>query len=175
MLCFILSGRAHECMWGNQWTCSMWTSTSLPFSFREWFPYMQRWNLVWEMSRYHAVLQVQEIEGTGWCPCTKWETGLYLHLFCFSLSSLKFIKTGMFPLAEAKSLLFDSQMKKSGGHQLSRTPKGTCQNLCVPEIHSAYFWCELEKGPVHVVSGWDIHDTSFLEVPPPCCGKAPAH
>lgn len=78
---------------------------------------------VWEMSRHHAVLQMQGMEGTGWCPCTKCEIGLYLHLFSFRPYSLKFIRTGMFPLAEAKSLLFGSQMRKSGGHQPSRTPK----------------------------------------------------
>lgn len=50
---------------------------------------------VWEMSRQHAVLQVHEMGGTGRCPCTKWEIGLYIHLFCFRPSSLKYIKTGI--------------------------------------------------------------------------------
>lgn len=95
---------------------------------------------VWEMTRHHAVLQVQEREGTGWCPCTKWEICLYLHLFCFRPYSSKFIKTTMFLLAEAKSLLFDSQVRKSGGHQLVRH----MSKSFVPEIRSANFWYELE-------------------------------
>lgn len=172
MLCFISWGRAHECEQGNQWTCSMWMSTWL-------FPFVSDFLIcggrisVWEMSRHHAVLQMQGMEGTGWCPCTKCEIGLYLHLFCFRPYSLKFIKTGMFPLAEAKSLLFGSQMRKSGGHQPSRTPKAHVKIfVCLRFIQriSGVSWKR-----EHVVAGWDIHDSSFLEVPPPCCGKALTH
>lgn len=43
--------------------------------------------------------------------------------------------------------------------------------LCAWDPSSLFLLC-IEKGAVHVIDGWDIHDTIFLEVPPPFSGKA---
>lgn len=103
-----------------------------------------------------------------------WYTEITVRLGIKCFQYILFWSNTLVPLAKSKSLSCLIQRWASLGTISFSELLSHIQNLCVPEIHSAYFWCVLGKGGVCVVGGWDIHDISFLEVLPLCCGKAMA-
>lgn len=131
MLCIISSGRAHECV--REISGLVPCERALASFFIDFLICRGR-TVVWEMSRHHAVLQVEEMEETGWCPCTKWEIGLYLHLFCSRPLFLEIYKDWNVSISWSQKSVVWLTDEKVWGHQLSRTPKAHVKIFVCPRF-----------------------------------------